>query len=236
MEQIPPLFAPSSFIWNYAMAITLGRLRSSNLAKVLKKLGNVPPERIGFPVGTATEEDLVRYLEATNKRLFELIDGVLVEKAMGMKEAVLATELSRHIGNFLDRNDWGLTFGADGPFRLRIGRVRLPDTGFISWDRIPGEELPDDPILEAVPNLAVEKISKSNTPEEMKLKLKDYFRAGVELVWFIYPKTQTAEIYTSLKAKQTIDREGFLDGGKVLPGFRLQLKKLFERTRKGKKG
>ena len=89
----------------------------------------------------------------------------------------------------------------------------FPGTAF------PNRELPDDPILDAMPDLAVEVISKGNTPREMDLKLKDYFQAGVRLVWFIYPKTQTALVYTSPTRQEGIGLDGALDGGKVLPGF-----------------
>ena len=72
----------------------------------------------------------------------------------------------------------------------------------------------------------------SGTSKEMELKLKDYFKAGVQLVWFIYPKTQTAMIYTSPTSKKELTKDQSLDGGKVLPGFTLPLKKLFAKTRR----
>jgi Uma2 family endonuclease len=211
---------------------------AENLAQVLHELGDITPERIGFPVGTATEEDLIAYLDAADKKLYELVDGFLVEKLMGFKESFLAASLYHHLTRYLENNERGLTFGADGPVRLRAGRIRLPDTGFVSWERIPWDEMPDDPILDAVPELAVEVISRGNKPREMQRKLADFFEAGVLLVWFIYPKTQTVEVYTSPTHKKVLTKDQTLDGGKVLPGFSLPLKKLFavpKRPAKGKK-
>lgn len=93
----------------------------------------------------------------------------------------------------------------------------------------------DEPILDAVPNLAIEVISKGNTKEEMEQKLKDYFKAGVELVWYIYPKKACAEVYTSPTAKTVVDKDGSLDGGRVLPGFHLPLKKVLTLPRPPRK-
>src|SRR5688572_8610047 len=69
--------------------------RPDTLAELLHQLGDIPLERIlwqPFP-GTATEKDVERLAEAANKRLCELVDGVLVEKPMGNQESNLAMRL-----------------------------------------------------------------------------------------------------------------------------------------------
>ena len=140
--------------------------------------------------GTATEEDLVKPHGPT----CELIDGVLVEKAMGIKESLLALYIARLIGNHADDNDLGVVIGADGPYQLQVGLVRLPDVSFIPWSRIPDDELPDDPISKVIPTLAVEVLSKSNTKAEIDRKLRELFAAGVKLAWVIDPKTRLNQL------------------------------------------
>jgi Uma2 family endonuclease len=218
------------------MAAAILAAPGKTLARVLHELGDIPPERIGLPFGTATEQDLIEALEAVDKRLYELIDGVLVEKAMGFRESFVASLVVYYLWEYLQKRDLGIAFSADGPIRLRPGRVRMPDAGFVSWQRLPGGELPDDPILDAIPDLAIEVISRGNTPKEMDLKLRDYFQAGVRLVWFIYPKTQSAIAYSSLTVKKEIPKDRALEGSKVLPGFSLSLKKLFARSRRSANG
>jgi len=93
-------------------------------------------------------------------------------------------------------------------------------------------EAQDQPIAVLVPDLAVEVISKRNTPGEMRRKLRDYFLSGVRLVWLIYPKTQTAEVYRAPDRKKRVGKTGSLDGEDVLPGFRLPLSELFARARR----
>jgi Uma2 family endonuclease len=61
----------------------------------------------------------------------------------------------------------------------------------------------------------------------MQRKLGEYFDCGVQLVWFVDPRKQNVRVYTSLADSTTVSRSGALDGGAVLPGFRLQLSELF---------
>ena len=87
--------------------------------------------------------------------------------------------------------------GADGTIQLDIDLVRIPDVSFFSWDRLPGGEMPEEPIPLLVPDLAVEVISKSNTRKEMDDKLQEYFEKGVRLVWYVRPRLRVVDVYTS---------------------------------------
>ena len=61
------------------------------LADVLQQLAGISPRRVRFrpAPGTATEEDVIK-IRDRERRLFELVDGVLVEKVMGYWESALA--------------------------------------------------------------------------------------------------------------------------------------------------
>lgn len=203
-------------------------------ADLLKRLGDVSPDRVRLspPPGTATERDVLAALESPRKHLCELVDGVLVEKPMGVRESLLASVVIRHIDAFAETHELGFVLAPDGALRLLPGLVRIPDVSFVSWDKVPGREVPEKPIPDLVPNLAVEVYSKGNTPEEMERKLGEYFRVGVSMVWIIYPKRQTAEMYTSPTKVHKVGKGGVLDGGTVLPGFRLPLSRLFGRMKK----
>src|SRR6266446_1806646 len=86
------------------------------LADFLKDLGDIPPYRIRMfpPPGKATEKDVIRILDREN-RLFELVDGVLVEKAIGWAESAIGGTLFRRMGDFVEQHDLGITIPADGP-------------------------------------------------------------------------------------------------------------------------
>ena len=103
------------------------------LADLLEQLGGIAPERVRFrpPPGTVTEKDVLE-VAAHENRLCELVDGVLVEKAMGWRESLLASVLITILSNFVRPRNLGLVAGANSPLRLASGLVRMPDVAFVS--------------------------------------------------------------------------------------------------------
>src|SRR3954452_18522670 len=95
--------------------------------------------------------------------------------------------------------------------------VRIPDVAFTSWDRLPGRRRPTNPVPRLTPNLAVEVLSRNNTPGEMAAKRGDYFTAGVQLVWEIDPDARVVAVYTSPTQSARLGGNDTLDGGVVLP-------------------
>ena len=199
------------------------------LADLLKRLGGISPSRVRLDPapGKATEQDVLD-IEAREGRLYELVDGVLVEKVVGLKESFIAGRLRRLLGNHVEEHDLGAVAGADGTARILPKLVRIPDVAFYSWASLPGKEYPTRPIPDLVPDLAVEVLSEGNTPQEMEFKLRDDFRAGVRLVWFVDPETRTVQVYTSPEDSVTLTERNTLDGGDVLPGFALSIRELFD--------
>jgi Uma2 family endonuclease len=203
------------------------------LADVLHDLGGVSPRRVRYtpPPGEATEADVIR-IQAHEKRHFELVGGVLVEKVMGAPQSYIAYVLVRRVGNFVEDRDLGYFLLPDGPTRLFKGLVRMPDLSFVSWQRSPTREGPATPISVVIPNLTVEILSEGNTRGEIKRKLKEYFLAGVELVWVVDPYKRTVAVYTAPDEMITLTEKQSLDGGSVLPGFTMPVKDLFARLPK----
>src|SRR5262245_49221208 len=85
------------------------------LADVLRRVGDIAPQRIRLqpPPGHATEGDLLRVMDR-NGRLYELVDGVLVEKVMAYLESVIAIELAFLLKLFLASHPLGVLAGPDG--------------------------------------------------------------------------------------------------------------------------
>jgi len=75
-------------------ASTPARIKYENAAELIERMGGIPPNRIRIRPnpGTAVEQDVID-LESHEKRLCELIDGVLVEKTVGYKESLIASFL-----------------------------------------------------------------------------------------------------------------------------------------------
>lgn len=208
--------------------------RYENISQLLVSLGDIPGERVLLrpSPGTATEADLLERRERRMGLPCELIDGVLVEKAMGLFESFIALEIAFLIHEFLDVNDLGIVVGEAAMMRMLPGIVRAPDVSFIHWDKLPGRLTPAEPIPALYPDLAIEVLSQSNTAAEMERKLGHYFLAGVRLVWQIDPAMRTVSVHSPAGSETTLTDADTLDGGDVLPGLAIPVAALFRRVPK----
>ena len=203
----------------------------TTVADVLARLDDIPADRIRLvpAAGKATPKDALRIREKEGK-LCEVIDGVLVEKPMSYFESLIAAMLVRYLDEFVERFDLGIVTGADGPLFVDPKQMRYPDVAFFSWSKFPGRVLPVDSILDHVPDVSVEVISPSNTRKEMERKRRENFAGGCKLIWEVFAGDRRIDVYTS--PDQFVSRRDgdTLDGGDVLPGFALEVTKLFDRA------
>ncbi len=106
--------------------------------------------------------------------------------------------------------------------------MRRPDMAFVSAARwglnVP---VPRTNAWNVVPNLAVEVISPTDTMVEVLTKVREYFQAGVELVWLVLPDEQLVYVYRAPTQIQVLALTDLLDGGTVLPGFQMPVALLF---------
>jgi Uma2 family endonuclease len=197
-------------------------------SEVIAHFGDIPIGRIRTspPPGEATEADVIE-LHVHHDRLFELIDGILVEKAMGFRESTLAFWIGTLLSNFVRANKLGKISGADGMYRLEAGQIRIPDVAFISKERYAGKKITTGAFWELGCDLAVEVISPSNTRREMERKLGDYFNAGVRMVWLVYPISREVAVYLSPLDLVILKGDDMVEGGTVLPGFAVPVSQVF---------
>ena len=199
------------------------------VADLYRKFGPIPFERIRQdpPPGCGTVEDVDR-LNNHEGRLYELVDGILVEKTMGLEESLLGGWILTLLNNFIRPLGLGVVAGEAGTIKLDIDLVRIPDVPNFSWDRFPGGEIPEEAIPLVVPDLVVEVTSPSRTRKEMDDKLRGYFDKGARLVWFVRPRTRVVDVYASPDRFTRLTASMQLDGGDVLTGFSVQAAEIFE--------
>jgi Uma2 family endonuclease len=210
--------------------------KTLTVADLNRRFGPIPFERVrqNPPPGSGTVDDVVR-LNDHEDRLYELVDGILVEKTVGLEESLIAGNIITHLNNFVRPQGLGLIAGEGGTLQLDINLVRIPDVSFIAWERLPGGEVPTEPVPHLVPDLAVEVISRSNTRKEMEEKLQEYFEKGVRLVWYVRPRARVVDVYTAPDNFTRLTASMLLDGGDVLPGFSVQVGALFEMPKRPSK-
>jgi Uma2 family endonuclease len=164
------------------------------------------------------------------ERLFEIVNGQRLEKKpMSAAATLLACELYYLLSNFVRERKLGagamemlFQFATDRP-------QRRPDVAFVSFDRWPSSVIPVDEASAwgVVPNLAVEVLSPTNTAYEVVRKIREYFEAGVQLVWVVYPNERNIHVHESPDRSRVVHENQELDGGAVLSGLRISVKDVF---------
>jgi Uma2 family endonuclease len=157
----------------------------------------------------------------------ELIDGTLVEKAMGLHESFLASALIDRLRDHVIPRNLGMVSGEHGTLEILTDLVRIPDVAYISWDRFPDRRIPDEPVPAIVPDLTIEVLSRRNTTADLNRKRQEYFTAGVRLVWIVDRFNRTVSVYSDADQATTLTEADSLTGDPVLPGFAVPIRELF---------
>lgn len=141
----------------------------------------------------------------------------------------LAFELARHLSNFAGASIGRVVTEMLFHLPVPVNRDRRPDLAFVSFQKwAKHRAIPyTGGAWDVVPNLAGEVVSPNDEVDELQNKIADYFRTGVELVWVVYPAQQQVHVYQSLTKITVLTKADALDGGTVVPGFRLPLAELF---------
>jgi Uma2 family endonuclease len=112
---------------------------------------------------------------------------------------------------------------------LSVDRNRRPDVAFVSAKTI--VQTPSQPGSDnawaILPELMVEVVSPHDIAEEIIERLNEYFAAGTKLVWIVYPTQRLLYLYESPRQVRILGEADELDGGLVLPGFRIPIASLF---------
>lgn len=198
------------------------------LVDLANRFGEIPLGRIcqDPPPGEATEADLLFYSEHRD-RLFELVDGTLIEKTMGNFESIIANYIGTALGFYLQTHRIGVVMPADGQLKLKPDTIRVPDVCFITRERAKHSNFLKTPIASLSPNLAVEVISKSNSKREMADKLAEYFATGSEEVWYVYPEQRELHQYSALNEWKVLKETDTLTSPQLLPEFALPIASIF---------
>ena len=92
----------------------------------------------------------------------------------------------------------------------------------VAIDRQRGKVIPRE-----APRVAVEIRSESNTWPELREKAGRYLEHGTQMVWLVDTDARSLELHRADAAPQTLRGDDLIEGGAVLPGFRLPVSDLF---------
>jgi Uma2 family endonuclease len=158
------------------------------------------------------------------ERLFELIDGEIVEKVVTQAHGIVAANFATHLNLYA--------------WQRPIGRVavearhrpadddendRLPDVSFVA--DMSKAVVREGAVL-SMPDLAIEIKSPSDSLRKMREKARYYLANGTKLVWLAFPEQRVIEVYTPAD-EYILGEDEILTGGDVLPGFAVPVRDLF---------
>ncbi|MEO8398025.1 MAG: Uma2 family endonuclease, partial [Chloroflexota bacterium] len=154
-------------------------------------------------------------------RRFELIDGEIIEMAPGRTiNSAYGDILVFRVHLFCyERSIPCYTTSGDGDYDIQ-GHIVAPD---FSFKPTPMSDIYPDP---EPPLWAVEIISPTDKGTNIRNKRKIYLEAGI-LYWEIYPQKQSIDVYEAEKPVRTVDINGTVDVGDILPGFTFTVRHLF---------
>jgi Uma2 family endonuclease len=125
----------------------------------------------------------------------------------------------------------GLGEAYDGQTGFRIASdpdtVLSPDASFVGRERL--KVMGDaQGFIPGPPDLAVEVISPGDSSDEVEEKVFEWLSAGCRMVVTVNPKRRTATVYRSHSDIVHLTENDELDGGDVVPGWKLPLRDLFD--------
>lgn len=167
------------------------------------------------------------WLELPEANRFELVDGHPVETHVSTLSSWVQGRIHRRVDEYVgDKLGW--VFTSSTMYRCfphRPSLIRKPDVSFLSGDRFRLEDL-SRRIISIPPDLVVEVVSPNDEAEELEIRVRDYLKAGVPLVWVVFPLARSARVYRADGSISGVEEEGSLEGENVLPGFLMRLKEV----------
>lgn len=160
---------------------------------------------------------------------YELVDGVLVEKNMGAKSALVGSRATAILDTYCRQTGAGWVFNAEGGYRCfpkAPNQIRKPDVSFVSAARMSASDIPDG-YPSIAPDLAVEVSSPNDLVDELEEKVEQFLAAGVRRVWVLNPETRTIRILRPDGSDTRLHEGEKLTGEDVLPGFSCEVSDFF---------
>lgn len=81
-----------------------------------------------------------------------------------------------------------------------------------------------------VPFFVIELASETDSERRSFTKLHEYFNAGVQVVWWVYPEFEEVYVYTSPKKVTIATDTDLLSAAPALPEFQMTVAELFKRN------
>ncbi len=168
--------------------------------------------------------------ELADRRWYMIAGEVFEMSPVNRVHGWLASRINAHLTLFAEVHDLGevhIEVGYNPPGDPST--LLVPDVSFVSKSRL--SQAPDTGFVPFLPDLAVEVVSPSNFIRSIRRQAAIYLANGTRLVWIVLPDQRGVDVCRSAVGAR-LDIEfvgacGLLSGEDVLPGFDLDLNRLF---------
>ncbi len=137
-------------------------------------------------------------------------------------------DLTIDVGLWNRQTELGIVFDSSTVFKLPNGANRSPDVAWITnerWNALSVEQQKKFPPI--APDFVIELRSGTDTLKDLQEKMREYVDNGVRLGWLIDPQTKQVSIHRPDRTAETLQSPTTLSGEAVLPGFVLDLSRIF---------
>ncbi|TAF94730.1 MAG: Uma2 family endonuclease [Cytophagia bacterium] len=175
-------------------------------------------EKLAIPT---TLEEFVQW-ESNDGFKYEWNDGELIQfKGMDKKQVYIYELLNKL---FIQKGHWQTgTLVSEYDVMLSGIQMRRPDIAYLSSTQIKRAKQG----IDEIPALVMEIISGNDNINKVEAKITEYYKAGVQVVWLIFPEEQMVHVYTSRRTVKICLEEDICSANPVLPDFEVSVAALF---------
>ncbi|MEH2292685.1 Uma2 family endonuclease [Nostoc sp.] len=166
-----------------------------------------------------------RDLRIERNKFGELVIMPPTDSETGNREG----NISGQLWVWSEQDSTGITFSSSTGFKLSTGAERSPDASWIKlerWNALSAEQ--QKRFAPICPDFVVELKSPSDNLQTLKEKMEEYMNEpGIQLGWLIDRKQRKVYISRPGLSEECLDNPASISGELVLPGFILNMSKVW---------
>jgi Uma2 family endonuclease len=176
-----------------------------------------------------TDEEIVEISERNPGFKFERsAAGELLVTPTGGEAGRQEFELCRQLGQWAEADGSGVGFGPSTGFRMPDGALFIPDASWMRrdrWEALTAEQQRD--LVPFCPDAVFEILSWTDAVSDLRKKMRAYLGNSARLAVLVDPQRRAVEIYLPGREPQILESSRSVSLDPVLPGFTLDLERVF---------
>ncbi len=157
---------------------------------------------------------------------YEWNNGIVeAEEKMKFSEQKIVVQLQNQFSKTLAFQKGDSLLSEVECYLPKINKIRIPDICYLTKNQI---ENCKNPETSQVPLFVIEILSPSNSTFEVEQKIRDYFSAGVQIIWCILPNHKEVKVYKSIKEIKVCLEDDICDVGNLIPDFLIPVHEIFQ--------